>query len=110
MAAQRNGGVDELRGEFVAMIQAAEPLKCDETRHIAARGQRVSAFYISNIETYLYRDNLFARFVENVARLPHRPGAVIIRSVFGNGGSSTSSVDEASATMRLTSPKRLLSW
>ena len=64
---------------------------------IAARGGRVSAFYVSNVETYLYRDGQFARFVENVGRLPHDAHSVIIRSMFGGGGASTSVVEPMSA-------------
>jgi len=64
---------------------------------IAARGGRVSAFYVSNVETYLYRDGQFARFVENVGRLPHDARSVIIRSVFGGAGASTSVVEPMSA-------------
>jgi hypothetical protein len=57
---------------------------------IAARRLRVSAFYISNVERYLDGD-AYTRFIENMDRLPHDKGSVIIRSVFG-GGASVSSV------------------
>ena len=50
---------------------------------IARRGEKVSAFYDSNIENYLFRDGSFARFVENVKKLPHTDKSVIIRSLFG---------------------------
>jgi len=63
---------------------------------IAARGGRVSAFYVSNVESYLYRDGQFARFVENVGRLPHDTRSVIIRSIFGGAGASTSVVEPMS--------------
>ena len=69
---------------------------------IAARGGRVSAFYVSNVESYLYRDGQFARFVENVGRLPHDTRSVIIRSIFGGAGASTSVVEPMSPqTLRL---------
>jgi hypothetical protein len=69
---------------------------------IAGRGGRVSAFYVSNVESYLYRDGQFARFVENVGRLPHDAHSVIIRSIFGGAGTSTSVVEPMSAqTLRL---------
>jgi hypothetical protein len=48
---------------------------------IAARRDKVSAFYVSNVEFYL--GGSFAEFAANVARLPHTPNAVIIRSIFG---------------------------
>jgi hypothetical protein len=60
---------------------------------IARQGRRVSAFYISNVETYIYRYDGTARFVENVRRLPHDSRSVIIRSIFTTGGSSTSVVE-----------------
>jgi hypothetical protein len=52
-------------------------------QEIGRRGEKVSAFYISNIENYLLRDGSFPRFVENVKKLPHGDKSVIIRSLFG---------------------------
>src|SRR5262249_8244257 len=70
---------------------------------IAARGYHISAFYLSNIESYLYRDGSFGRFAENVSRLPRDAHSVIIRSIFGGAGNSTSAVEPiASETLRLT--------
>ena len=43
----------------------------------------MSAFYISNIENYLFRDGSFPRFIDNVKKLPHTDKSVIIRSLFG---------------------------
>src|SRR5689334_15097403 len=37
-------------------------------QEIARRGEKVSAFYISNIENYLLRDGSFPRFVDNVKK------------------------------------------
>jgi hypothetical protein len=51
-------------------------------RDIARRGLTVSAFYTSNVEFYLFRQNTFGAFVGNVAALPFDDRAVIIRSVF----------------------------
>jgi hypothetical protein len=53
---------------------------------LATRGERVSAFYASNVEFYLFREGSFPRFVENLRQVPHAPGAVIIRSIFGRYG------------------------
>jgi hypothetical protein len=58
--------------------------------YLQARGTRVSAFYISNIETYL-AGNTFSQFVRNVGRLPHDGRSVIIRSTF-QASISTSSL------------------
>ena len=54
---------------------------------IAERHQRVSAFYISNIEFYLARDSAFGRFLDNLSRLPRDGRSVMIRSQFGRGSS-----------------------
>ena len=43
---------------------------------------RVSAFYTSNVEFYLFRDGIFSRFVSNLRSLPVDKRSVIIRSVF----------------------------
>ena len=61
---------------------------------MAQRGERLSAFYVSNVENYLFRDGHFSRFAENLQRLPRDPRSVIIRSIFG-GVSSTSVVQSA---------------
>lgn len=59
---------------------------------ITARGERVSAFYISNVESYLFRDGVFRRFAENLGRLPHDRRTMMIRSIFG-GAASVSEVE-----------------
>ncbi|HLB53657.1 MAG TPA: hypothetical protein VJK71_00945 [Gemmatimonadales bacterium] len=45
----------------------------------------VSAFYVSNVEMYLFRAGAFPRFAENVRELPAGPSSVLIRSYFGRG-------------------------
>ena len=57
---------------------------------IARKGHHVSAFYLSNVENYVYRDERAARFVENMRRLPHDDRSVMIRSLFTMDGGSTS--------------------
>jgi hypothetical protein len=49
---------------------------------LAARNQRVSAFYTSNVEFYLFNDGRFPEFVTNLGRLPRASNSVIIRSFF----------------------------
>ena len=53
---------------------------------LKAANQQVAAFYTSNVEFYLFGAGAFPRFVANLQRLPHQPGALIIRSVFRSGG------------------------
>lgn len=45
----------------------------------------VSAFYVSNVEMYLFRAGSFPQFAENVQALPAGPSSVLIRSYFGRG-------------------------
>ena len=54
---------------------------------LATNGIRVSAFYTSNVEFYLFRQGTFGRFVENLRRLPIHERGVVVRSVFGGLGS-----------------------
>ena len=56
-------------------------------RALDARHERLSAFYVSNVEFYLFRDGSFPRFVANLGRVPHLPNSVLIRSIFGRYGS-----------------------
>jgi hypothetical protein len=44
--------------------------------------ERVSAFYVSNVEFYLHRQGTFDRFVDNLKALPINSSSVIIRSYF----------------------------
>jgi hypothetical protein len=58
---------------------------------LSAEGVGLSAFYISNVEDYLFRSGSFGRFADNLGRLPRTPQSMIIRSVF-RGGPSVSLV------------------
>ena len=52
---------------------------------IAARGEKLTAFYASNVEFYLFREGSFGQFVANLKQIPHADNAVVIRSFFGPG-------------------------
>jgi hypothetical protein len=67
------------------------------------REEHLSAFYISNVEDYLFREGRFARYVNNVERLPRAPHSVMIRAIFGGGGSVSvlQRVDEFVSDARL---------
>ena len=61
-------------------------------RYVRARGSVISAFYVSNVEQYLFQDGLFEAFAKNVATLPVDERSTFIRSVssrFGYAGSKT---------------------
>jgi hypothetical protein len=58
--------------------------------YLSAINEQVTMFYTSNVEQYVFRDGLMQRFAANVAKMPHVPNAVIVRSYFqmGRGGGS----------------------
>jgi len=45
--------------------------------------QTVSAFYVSNVEQYIFRQGAFPAFVDNVRALPVGPASILVRSRFG---------------------------
>jgi hypothetical protein len=51
-------------------------------QYLAEIGEHVSAFYTSNVEYYLMRQNSFDHFAENLKALPIDERSVIIRSYF----------------------------
>lgn len=51
-------------------------------RLVRERGERLSAFYTSNVEDYLFRDGRFPKFVQNLGGIPHDDRSVVIRSIF----------------------------
>lgn len=53
--------------------------------YLRQRGERVSVFYTSNVEQYLFRGGSFSRFVANVKALPADQNSLIIRSFFSYG-------------------------
>lgn len=53
---------------------------------IAARRETLTAFYVSNVEFYLFSDGTFSQFVANLKQIPHAENAVLIRSFFGRAG------------------------
>src|SRR6188474_1977593 len=69
-------------------------------RYVRERGSVVSAFYVSNVEQYLFQDGKFDGFARNVATLPVDARSTFIRSVstrFGYGGTMTWADGRASA-------------
>jgi hypothetical protein len=55
---------------------------------MTSRGDRLSGFYVSNVETYL-SGGKYSLFVKNVARLPRDAHSTIIRSTFVNSVSTS---------------------
>jgi hypothetical protein len=52
---------------------------------MAARGDKLSALYVSNVEFYLMREATFDAYAATLRTLPHDTRSVIIRSYFGGG-------------------------
>lgn len=52
---------------------------------VREHGLTVSAFYTSNVEFYLMRNEAFARYAANVRELPVAPDSVLIRACFNYG-------------------------
>ena len=58
-------------------------------RYVQERNATISAYYVSNVEQYLFQDGVFDAFVRNVATLPVDDRSTFIRSVsrrFGYAG------------------------
>lgn len=51
-------------------------------RELERRGLAVSAFYVSNVEFYLFRDRAFPDYMANLQALPAEEGSVLVRSYF----------------------------
>ncbi len=60
--------------------------------YLQETGRPVSVFYLSNVESYLFRQGSFPEFVANVRTLPITPKSVLVRSWFGRGYLLPSSV------------------
>ncbi|MFQ5740819.1 MAG: hypothetical protein ACE5JX_17590 [Acidobacteriota bacterium] len=52
--------------------------------YLTRKGLVVSAFYLSNVEFYLFRNRSFDLFVANAAQLPIDSGSVFIRTYFNH--------------------------
>ena len=74
--------------------------------YLKAQGATVSAFYLSNVEQYLYQDGKWDAFCRNVAALPLDGGSTFIRSAsggaggFGRGGGFVSSLGAIAAEVK----------
>jgi hypothetical protein len=49
---------------------------------VRARGASVTAFYVSNVEQYLFQDRLWRDFARNLAALPMDATSTVIRACF----------------------------
>ena len=59
-------------------------------KYLTEIGEKVSMFYTSNVEQYLWRDGSFAQFARSVSSLPRDGKSMLVRSYFQQGrGSGT---------------------
>ena len=75
---QERGGVIPVVGDLAGSYAVAAIGKWMEERN-----EHLSAFYVSNVEDYLFREDRFQQYVENLGGLPHNDRSVVIRSIFG---------------------------
>jgi hypothetical protein len=78
--------------------------------YLKAHGGTVSAFYLSNVEQYLYQDGKWEAFCRSVATLPLDSSSTFIRSSnggggFGRGGGFVSSLGVISAETKTCSAR-----
>jgi hypothetical protein len=67
---------------------------------IRMKGATVSAFYLSNVEQYLYQDRIWTNFCRNVATLPLETSSTFIRSVRGGGNGPGMGLNSELGNMR----------
>jgi hypothetical protein len=74
----------QLRNRIIPVVGdlAGDRALPEIARFLAERGERLTAYYTSNVEFYLANDGSLDEFVANVRRFPLAPDAVIIRSLF----------------------------
>ncbi len=59
----------------------------------------VTAYYLSNVEQYLFQDNVFAAFANNVKKLPITDKSLMIRSISGRATHPARQPDHRSVTL-----------
>jgi hypothetical protein len=59
----------------------------------------VTAYYLSNVEQYLFQDNIFGAFANNVRKLPITDKSLMIRSISGRATHPARQPDHRSVTL-----------
>jgi hypothetical protein len=79
-------------------------------KYLREKDAVVSAFYLSNVEQYLYQDGIWDGFCRNVATLPLDPSSIFIRSVrggrFGNGAGLNSDLGTMYTEVKSCAPEK----
>ncbi len=71
-------------------------------KYLREHDATVSAFYLSNVEQYLFMDGIEDKFYENVKTLPLNPSSVFIRS--GRPGTSIGAYNSSGGLVSMLSP------
>jgi hypothetical protein len=84
-------------------------------RYLADHGATVTAFYLSNVEQYLFQNGVWAQFARNVATIPQDPSSTFIRSCFNTcqspvGSRSVSLLDSMPELLKDFNEGRILSY
>lgn len=80
-------------------------------RYIAAHSARVSVFYLSNVERYLFSSlDVWRRFYVNVAILPYDGKSLFIRSIFDSSYGSVNKTSGIDEVMSAFSESRIWSY
>jgi hypothetical protein len=80
-------------------------------RYIAAHQARVTVFYLSNVERYLFSTpGVWRRFYVNVAILPYDTKSLFIRSIFDTSYGSVSKISTIDDVMNAFSASRITSY
>jgi len=76
----------QLENRIVPVIGdlAGQEAMRDVGEYLKKQGSVVAAFYVSNVEFYLFGDGRFPLFIENLKHLPVDESSVLIRSVFNH--------------------------
>lgn len=77
-------------------------------RYLNDHGAKVSAFYTSNVEMYLFQSDAWKKFYANVATLPVDPDGTFIRSVSNRGYRFQNAAPGLRSSTRLSSIADLL--
>ncbi|MBI1956540.1 MAG: hypothetical protein HYS38_09115 [Acidobacteria bacterium] len=73
---QRQNRIIPVVGDF-----AGQKALATVAAYLRENGYTVTAFYTSNVEQYLFADQVFGAFVENIRKLPVSPNSMILRMV-----------------------------
>jgi hypothetical protein len=72
--------------------------------YVRERGATITAFYVSNVESYLFRNNVWQGFCANVATFPLEESSVFIRPMGAGGGTVMMTVTATTSGLPIRNP------